>query len=74
MYTDSFDYLCGDADGSGTINILDAACLINYLYKTGPPPEPPEAGDADGSGKIDLLDVTYLIDYLYRNGPPPICS
>jgi hypothetical protein len=28
----------GDADGSGTINLLDATYLINYLYKNGPAP------------------------------------
>nr|MBN2276475.1 immune inhibitor A [candidate division Zixibacteria bacterium] len=67
------DYVCGDANGSGAVNILDATYLINYLYKSGPAPVPPEAGDANGNGATNILDATYLISYLYKSGPAPIC-
>jgi len=71
---DACDFICGDADGSGAINILDGTYLINYLYRDGPPPVPlDEAGDVDGGGSINILDVTYLINYLYRGGPAPVC-
>lgn len=66
-------YVCGDADGSGAINILDVTNLINYLYKEGPAPDPIEAGDANGSGSINILDVNHLINYLYKEGPEPVC-
>lgn len=66
-------HVCGDADGSGAINILDATFIINYLYKGGPAPVPGEAGDANGSGTINILDVTALINYLYKGGPEPVC-
>ncbi|UCD93851.1 MAG: C10 family peptidase [Candidatus Zixiibacteriota bacterium] len=65
--------LCGDADGSGSVNLLDVTFIINYLYKSGPAPDPEEAADADGSGSINLLDVTHLINYLYKSGPLPVC-
>ena len=67
------EMLCGDADGSDAVNLLDITFLINYLYKDGPAPDPIEAGDADGSGTINLLDITYLINYLYKDGPDPKC-
>lgn len=67
-------YICGDANGSETVNLLDITFIIGYLYKNGPSPEPEEAADPDGSGNIDLLDITFLIDYLYRRGLPPVCS
>jgi len=67
------DFMCGDPDGSLTINILDVTFLINYLYKGGPPPDPEASGDANGDGSINILDVTYLINYLYKDGAPPIC-
>ncbi|PKK83833.1 MAG: hypothetical protein CVT49_06770 [candidate division Zixibacteria bacterium HGW-Zixibacteria-1] len=70
---DVCEYICGDANGSATINILDVTFLINYLYKAGPPPDPQESGDANGNGSINLLDVTYLIGYLYKGGPAPMC-
>ncbi|UCD94271.1 MAG: hypothetical protein JSU69_10985 [Candidatus Zixiibacteriota bacterium] len=66
-------FVCGDADGSKMINLLDVTYLINYLYKNGPAPDPEEAADADGSGTLNLLDATHLINYLYKNGPDPVC-
>lgn len=66
-------YVCGDADGSEAVNLLDITYMISYLYKGGPPPDPEESGDADGSGALNLLDITYLISYLYKGGPAPIC-
>ena len=70
---DVCDYICGDADGNDAVNLLDITFLINYLYKSGPAPDPIEAADADGSGSVNLLDVTYLINYLYKSGPAPEC-
>lgn len=66
-------FLCGDANGSLSVNLLDVTFLINYLYKDGTAPDPVEAADANGSGNINLLDVNYLINYLYKEGPEPIC-
>jgi subtilisin family serine protease len=61
----------GDANSDGTINILDASFIINYLYKNGPEPYAVYCADADANGGINLLDATYLINYLYKDGPPP---
>jgi hypothetical protein len=69
----SLSGLCGDADGSGTVNILDISYLISYLYLGGPAPDPYAIGDVDGSGTVNILDVSYLINYLYLDGPDPIC-
>ncbi|MEW5922583.1 MAG: M14 family zinc carboxypeptidase [Candidatus Zixiibacteriota bacterium] len=67
------NYMCGDANSSLSLNILDVTFLISYLYKGGPIPNPPEAGDANGNGSTNILDVTYLITYLYKGGPAPVC-
>lgn len=67
-----YDYLAGDANGSGNVNILDVTFLINYLYKGGPAPDPPDAGDPNGSHTTNILDVTYIINYLYKGGPAPV--
>jgi hypothetical protein len=65
----------GEADGSGTYNILDITYLIGWLYPPPPHPAPvPYAlcsGDANCDCVINILDITYLIAYLYLNGPPP---
>lgn len=67
------DYVCGDANTNGVVNLLDVTYLINYIYKYGPPPMPVAAGDPNGNGACNLLDVTYLINYIYKGGPAPIC-
>jgi len=66
--------MCGDADGNGSINLLDVVFIINYLYKGGPEPWPVGSMDCDGNALMNILDVTYLINYLYKGGPPPVCE
>jgi hypothetical protein len=61
----------GDADSDGTINLLDATFIVNFLYKNGPAPYADYCADADANAVINILDVTYLINYLYKDGPPP---
>ncbi|MEW5922775.1 MAG: right-handed parallel beta-helix repeat-containing protein, partial [Candidatus Zixiibacteriota bacterium] len=67
-------FICGDANGSQSVNILDVTFIISYLYKGGPPPDPADAADVNNDGAINILDVTYLISYLYKGGPEPICN
>lgn len=66
-------YTCGDADYSDAVNIADAVYLINYIFKSGPAPQPIQAGDADGSGDVNIGDAVYLIEYIFRSGPEPVC-
>ncbi len=70
-------YICGDANADGNVNLLDVLYVIDFLYgePIGPAPDPPEAGDANADGNVNLLDVLYLIDYLYGTptGPEPLC-
>ncbi len=66
-------YTCGDADGSGAVDIDDVVYLIAYIFSGGPEPVPYESGDADCSGAIDIDDVVYLIAYIFSGGHEP-CS
>ncbi len=62
----------GDADGNGSLNILDVSYIINYLYHFGAAPKYNiYMGDANCNGVINILDVSYIINYLYRSGPTP---
>jgi len=62
----------GDANGNGTVNILDITYLIAYLYQGGPAPECMYEGDANGNCAVNILDITLLINYLYLEGPAPV--
>jgi hypothetical protein len=64
-------YPCSDANMSGEVDIDDVVYLINYIFISGPPPDPLESGDADCSGDIDIDDVVYLIAYIFSGGPEP---
>jgi hypothetical protein len=63
--------VCGDADGSGEVDIDDVVYLIGYIFSEGPAPSPLWTGDADCSGEIDIDDVVYLINYIFSGGQPP---
>ena len=63
----------GDTNADGIINSADVVFLIDYLFKGGPDPCPPEAGDASHDCVINSADVVYLINYLFKGGPPPAC-
>jgi hypothetical protein len=63
----------GDADGSGIVDISDALYMLNYLFRSGPPPVSFMAGDANCDDDLGILDPLYLLNYLYKGGPPPGC-
>jgi len=66
-----FEYICGDADGSDSVDIDDVVYLINYIFAGGPTPEPYESGDANCSGGVDIDDVVYIIAYIFSGGNSP---
>ena len=69
----SSEPICGDADNSGSLNVLDAGFMISYLYRGGLAPMYPLLADADKSGGINILDVARIISYLYKGGAAPDC-
>jgi hypothetical protein len=72
--TNLIDCMPGDADGGGSVDMLDITYLIDYLYKGGsaPTPYPICSGDANCTNcSVNVLDITRLINYLYSGGIPP---
>jgi subtilisin family serine protease len=63
--------LCGDADGSGGVDIDDVVYLIAYIFSEGLPPVTAIGGDPDCSGAPDIDDVVYLIAFIFSQGPEP---
>ncbi len=64
-------FLRGDVNHDFRIDVGDVVYLINYLYKSGPPPYHFGTGDVNDDGTIDVGDVVYLINYLFKGGSPP---
>ena len=67
-------FLCGDINGDGVVNILDYSYGFQYLYSSGPAPEPIMAGDVNGDCIVNIFDLTYIITYIYHSGPAPTCD
>lgn len=66
------DYVCGDANGDPSINIADAVYLINYIFKSGPPPVPLCVADSTGDNSYNVGDAIYIISYVFSGGLPPV--
>ncbi len=68
------NFIPGDVNGSGSVNIIDITTLICILYQDCTEEDIPclDAADPNGDCYIQLLDITYLINYLYRGGPNPV--
>jgi hypothetical protein len=66
-------YTCADCNNDQTIDASDVVYLMNYLFLSGPAPDPIQAGDVNQDGLVDISDVIYLVNYLFIGGPSP-CS
>jgi len=66
-------FVCGDANGDGSVTVADLSFLANYLFAGGPAPDPLMSADANGDCTITQGDLTYLANYLFAGGPPPNC-
>ncbi|MBU1318575.1 MAG: hypothetical protein KKG33_10480 [candidate division Zixibacteria bacterium] len=72
VLVDLISYKCGDANGSGQVDIDDIVYLIAYIFSGGPSPQPHVlAGDVDCSEDVDIDDVVYIIAYIFMGGPEP---
>ncbi len=67
------DYICGDVNNDGVVDILDITYMVNFKFKGGPPPAILLSGDADGNGVVNVLDIIYLITFKFKSGPAPEC-
>lgn len=65
--------VCGDVTGDGSVNLADAAYLVDYVFSNGVPPPDFSKADVNCDGKIDLLDISIVMGYIFRGGPAP-CS
>jgi hypothetical protein len=65
------DYLPGDVNGSGNVNISDAVFLIAYIFSGGSPPVPLARGDVNCSGGVNISDAVFLISFIFSGGDAP---
>jgi hypothetical protein len=63
------DFIRGDANEDGRVNVGDMIATLKVLFQSEPPPACEDRLDADDSGVVDLTDPLYIGTALFRNGP-----
>ncbi len=72
------DFVRGDVNADGVLNIVDTISLLNYLQENAPIPCF-DAADADDNGQLNVVDAVYTLAYFFAAGlapgaPFPLCG
>ena len=70
--TPSLEFLRGNANGDGSVNIADAVFLLAYLFQAGAEPPCMASGDANGDGAVNIADAVHILSYLFQAGAEPM--
>lgn len=66
----SDEFIRGDANNDGSVNIADVISLLGSLFAGDPPPVCPDAGDFNDDGGQNIADAITLLGNLFSAGPP----
>jgi len=64
-------YVRGDSNTDGVMDLSDPQTTMAYLFRNGPRPTCMSAADANGDGEVDLSDAIYGLSFSFRGGPAP---
>ncbi len=64
-------FIRGDSNSNGAIDISDGVSLLDYLFGGGPTPPCLDAADAGDDGQVNVADPISLLNYLFASGPNP---
>lgn len=65
------EFLRGDANSDGQLDIADGVFLLQHLFLAGAAPGCLDAGDLDVSGALGVGDAMAVFGYQLLNGPAP---
>ena len=61
-------FVRGDSDDNGLLNLTDAVFIFNFLFFGGASPSCFEACDADNNGILQLTDGIFMLNFLFLGG------
>lgn len=76
-YSNCAMVISGDLTGDELVTSADVITLVNYVFKSGPEPQPcAAAGDADCTGNVTSSDIIHMVNYVFKGGPSPcdVCT
>ncbi len=65
------DFIRGDANSDGAVNIADSSFIFNFLFAGGSSPQCEDSADANDDGRIDITDGAFINNFLFLGGPSP---
>lgn len=65
------DFIRGDVDNDGGLNLADAISALEYLYAGGTEPTCLDSVDVNDDGFLDISDPLFLILYLFTGASSP---
>ncbi|MEE8143001.1 MAG: hypothetical protein V3T77_07870 [Planctomycetota bacterium] len=66
------DFVRGDCNVSGTVDIADSVFILNQLFGSPPPSRVcDDACDTNGDHMKNIADAVYLLNFLFVMGTPP---
>ena len=71
VVSDGPDFIRGDADSSGTLNLADAIFTATWIYSDGQAPSCRDACDANDDGRLDISDPIYTLLHLFTGSAAP---
>jgi hypothetical protein len=74
MSLEGSEFVCGDVDSDGIVNVSDVVFLLNYIFGGGPPPQVLAAADCDCSDTVNVADAVWLLSYIFAGGPKPCAA
>ncbi|MGH9362508.1 MAG: hypothetical protein ACRD2T_11380, partial [Thermoanaerobaculia bacterium] len=73
VFGPSADFIRGDANRDGRVDITDAVAVVRKLFLGDPSVLCEDGADADDDGVLSITDTIYLVTHLFLGGlaPPP---
>lgn len=67
----SHEFVRGDPNASGTIDLSDPVFILTWLFLGGQTPSCVDAADANGDHGTDIADAIYVLVWLFAGGQVP---
>lgn len=68
----SADFIRGDCNGNGTVNIADVVGFLVFTFESGLSPTCYDACDANDDAMLDLADATDSLAYIFSSSGAPL--
>ncbi len=66
---DPGEFIRGDVDLSGAVNLSDAVLTLDWLFRQAAGPACEDRADPNDDGEINLTDGVYILQFLFARGP-----